>query len=331
MMDSELGSSGLFSWAIEHKEDELSCASPPLWRPGSSSYPMSTHTTYAYPYPMSARAEDIAKGRQELMKMVEGMPESAYELSLSDLVEQKAAMQKRANEEVDTETQKAEERSSGKQDRRKTSGSYINGSSKSKGENTKPFLLNIFIPKSLTHRPHSTSRSIPTSCCSQVKSHDSEKGSGNTYPCTNLYKIKASYSPTGSSIGFSKVSPKPFSAKDGQPFQALPASVIHTRYNFGFWKLSLSRCSLCCGYIFFSKTVCQACGKAYCKNCTKVHIEDTAEGQKCRDNCSGQPHIDRCYRVQSKRCLPFLAINREKHQAISGSPLEDHERHFTSI
>jgi len=62
------------------------------------------------------------------MKMFEGMPESAYEFPLSDLVQQKAAMQKRSNEEVQTEKHKAEERSSGKQDKRKTSGSYINGS-----------------------------------------------------------------------------------------------------------------------------------------------------------------------------------------------------------
>ena len=58
----------------------------------------------------------------QLMKMFEGMLESAYELSLSDLVEQKAAMQKRSNEEVQTEKHKLEERSSGKQDKRKTSG-----------------------------------------------------------------------------------------------------------------------------------------------------------------------------------------------------------------
>ena len=125
-----------------------------------------------------------------------------------------------------------------------------------RGENTKPFLLNIFIPRSLTNWFHSTSRSIPTSC-SQVKSHDSEKGSGNTYPVANLYKIKTSYSPTGSSIGFSKVSPKPSSAQDGQSYQVLPASTIHTGYNFGLWKLSMSRCSFCCGYTFFSKTIFQ--------------------------------------------------------------------------
>ena len=81
MMDSELGSSGLFSWAIQHKEHEHSCTSPLLWRPGSNSYPISIDTACSYPYPMSARAKDIAKGRQELMKMFEGMPKSAYELS----------------------------------------------------------------------------------------------------------------------------------------------------------------------------------------------------------------------------------------------------------
>ena len=92
------------------------CTSPPLWRPGSSSYPISTDTACSYPCSMSARAEDIAKGRQELMKMFEGMPESTYELSPSDLVEQKATMQKRSNEEVQIEKHKAKERSSGKQD-----------------------------------------------------------------------------------------------------------------------------------------------------------------------------------------------------------------------
>lgn len=111
MMDSKLDSSGLFSWAIQHKEDEHSCTSPLLWRPGSSSYPISIDTACSYPYPMSTRVEDISKDRQELMKMFEGMPESAYEFSLSDLVEQKVAMQKRSNEEVQTEKHKAEERS----------------------------------------------------------------------------------------------------------------------------------------------------------------------------------------------------------------------------
>ena len=92
MMDSELGSSGLFSWAIQHKEDENSCASHLLWRLGSSSYPISTDMACSYPYPISARVEDIAKGRRELMKMFDGMPESTYALSPSDLVEQKATM-----------------------------------------------------------------------------------------------------------------------------------------------------------------------------------------------------------------------------------------------
>ncbi|GLJ30986.1 hypothetical protein SUGI_0618980 [Cryptomeria japonica] len=64
-------------------QDDLESGTPHLWHPGSTSYPMSL----PHMYPMSTRAKEIAKGRQELIKMFEGMLESSYELSLGDLVD----------------------------------------------------------------------------------------------------------------------------------------------------------------------------------------------------------------------------------------------------
>ncbi|GKU98386.1 hypothetical protein SLEP1_g11397 [Rubroshorea leprosula] len=64
-------------------EDESGVRTPPLW-PGS---PPRKPNHYRCLSP-SSKAQAIARGQRELMEMVSKMPESCYELSLRDLVEQ---------------------------------------------------------------------------------------------------------------------------------------------------------------------------------------------------------------------------------------------------
>lgn len=67
--------------------DDSGICSPPLW---TTSPPRSPQHRANHYRSLSARArtEAIARGQQELMEMVKNMPESSYELTLKDLVEQ---------------------------------------------------------------------------------------------------------------------------------------------------------------------------------------------------------------------------------------------------
>lgn len=79
-------------------------SSPPLWQnslpaPGSPlrvRHHLHHHARVMSP---SSRAEAIARGQSELMEMVKNMPESCYELSLKDLVEQPARVVVESQEE----------------------------------------------------------------------------------------------------------------------------------------------------------------------------------------------------------------------------------------
>ncbi|KAF3440136.1 hypothetical protein FNV43_RR18414 [Rhamnella rubrinervis] len=69
-------------------EHESGVCSPPLWKTSPTrSQPHQKSNHYRSLSPAS-RAQAIARGQNELMEMVRNMPESCYELSLKDLVEQ---------------------------------------------------------------------------------------------------------------------------------------------------------------------------------------------------------------------------------------------------
>ncbi|PWA40631.1 hypothetical protein CTI12_AA560990 [Artemisia annua] len=93
-------------FSLETMEEENSgVCSPPLWRNTSPPDSPVRHTNHGVLSPAS-RAQAIARGKREIMEMVQNMPETSYELSLKDLVEQR-------NEFLDTshvdETQSMEE------------------------------------------------------------------------------------------------------------------------------------------------------------------------------------------------------------------------------
>ncbi|KAI4307207.1 hypothetical protein L6164_030419 [Bauhinia variegata] len=75
-------------FGTERKEmDESGICSPPLWTTSPPRSPQHRKNYYQNLSPES-RTQAIARGQRELMEMVRNMPESSYELSLKDLVEQ---------------------------------------------------------------------------------------------------------------------------------------------------------------------------------------------------------------------------------------------------
>ncbi|XP_038982605.1 uncharacterized protein LOC120110837 [Phoenix dactylifera] len=96
--------------------------------------------------PLSARAREIAKGREELLRLLRDLPESEYELSLTDLVEKGSAAGNSAAEEKKTspegETNRASSAVKERKKRRSSRGSC--------GSSSDGVLLNFYVPSSLT-------------------------------------------------------------------------------------------------------------------------------------------------------------------------------------
>lgn len=74
-----------------NEQEPSGVCSPPLWRTSPPRSPQHHHQQRSLHYRSlspASRAQAIARGQHELMEMVRNMPESCYELSLKDLVEQ---------------------------------------------------------------------------------------------------------------------------------------------------------------------------------------------------------------------------------------------------
>ncbi|RLN42925.1 uncharacterized protein C2845_PM01G00480 [Panicum miliaceum] len=122
-----------------------------LWVPGMSPGPMDSG---------SARAQEIARRREEMLGMLHDLPESEYELSLTDLVEKAGAEEAAApappaegREQPDPAARSASGRPAGRPERRASarrrtdSGSVGGGSFRSSSDGV---LLNFYMPRSLT-------------------------------------------------------------------------------------------------------------------------------------------------------------------------------------
>ncbi|KAF8405827.1 hypothetical protein HHK36_007904 [Tetracentron sinense] len=119
------------------EEDGSGVSSPPLWKTSPETEASSPlHHSYPNLSPKS-RLQEIARGRQELMEMVHHMPESSYELSLRDIVEQPKVVEERKkwNFESDMENKK----------KNKKKGQILRSESNDNGT----FLLKMFFPTSL--------------------------------------------------------------------------------------------------------------------------------------------------------------------------------------
>lgn len=120
------------------EEGEFGFSTPQVWGPTSPG-------NYNYQYrnlPPASKVQAIARGQRELMEMVSEMPESSYELSLKDLVEQ----QQQKPPIVEGKKQEAESEKGGKKKKmeivKKKNGSVSNN----KNKNNDGFLLKMVFP-----------------------------------------------------------------------------------------------------------------------------------------------------------------------------------------
>lgn len=96
-----------------------------LWFPGKSIYPV------------TERAQEIAKRREELIGLLRGLPESEYELSLTDLVEKRSVPEDSVPEDKKRVVEEPKNRKP-----KKRSGSSI-------GSRNGGVMLKVFVPVSL--------------------------------------------------------------------------------------------------------------------------------------------------------------------------------------
>eukprot|EP00268_Persea_americana_P067671 TRINITY_DN933_c0_g1_i1.p1 TRINITY_DN933_c0_g1~~TRINITY_DN933_c0_g1_i1.p1 ORF type:complete len:271 (-),score=70.28 TRINITY_DN933_c0_g1_i1:394-1206(-) len=138
-------------------EDDSGISSPPLWKTSPPMTPTTKASTFQYHHlPPTPRSQAIAKGRQELMEMMKGVPESAYELSLKDLVE--LPLNKR---ELTSAAPTQQERETKKMVKKK---SFEKRDDVRRNMKTGPFLLNMFFPGSLVLKKKSSGKGT----CSKV-------------------------------------------------------------------------------------------------------------------------------------------------------------------
>lgn len=152
-----------------HRDDESGVTSPPLWHrsapnsPPTETTPLQSHTYNHNHYQSlspTSRLEAITRGKEELMEMVKNMPESNYELSLKDMVDQ-------SRSHGIGQTAMGEERRVGKEigGKRKKKNNKPQQILRSESFNNGPFLLKMFIPTLGLKKKKSTAT---TGTCAKV-------------------------------------------------------------------------------------------------------------------------------------------------------------------
>ncbi|KAF8377091.1 hypothetical protein HHK36_030464 [Tetracentron sinense] len=145
----DLGHGGTQFGSQTEMEDKPGKVLPPLWKKspptspktkGSSLHPTHQHH-YCYLSPTS-RSQAIARGRQELMEMIKNMPESSYELSLKDLVEQPLVQGVQEVTVVEERILNNNHMSGNEKKKRNKKGQITRSGSMDNG----PFLLKMFFP-----------------------------------------------------------------------------------------------------------------------------------------------------------------------------------------
>lgn len=104
------GAAGGIQFRLETMDEDSGVCSPPLWR---SLSPPDSPVRFNNPRALSpsSRAQAIARGQREIMDMVENMPETSYELSLKDIVEQRRELVSDVSVDETQSMEEGEERS----------------------------------------------------------------------------------------------------------------------------------------------------------------------------------------------------------------------------
>lgn len=169
---------GAVQFRLETMEEDSGICSPPLWR---SISPPDSPVRFNNPRLLSpaSRAQAIARGQREIMEMVENMPETSYELSLKDIVEQRRDLTETSVDETQS-MEEGEERSilgGGQNESQRWRKNNKKGSVKRQESNktgriivkngslnhNKGLMINMFFPFSIGSKKKKNKSSITTS------------------------------------------------------------------------------------------------------------------------------------------------------------------------
>lgn len=66
-----------------------------------------------------------------------------------------------------------------------------------------------------------------------------------------------------------------------------------------------NQCSMCSSYTIFFKCRCLVCGRLYCSNCAREHMDNFSDGYKCKENCKNGFLSKRLSLKIGSGCWPF--------------------------
>ncbi|KAK9292452.1 hypothetical protein L1049_020424 [Liquidambar formosana] len=165
--------------------DDFKAYSPPLWKASRSIknevHPLLPQNHCYSNLSPSSRRQVIARGRGELMEMIQNMPESSYELSLKDIVDQENLQDVKqevviedAEFDFKTEVQNKQGKKKKKKKKKKKSSTKKGQISRTGSMDNSNFLLKMFFPSSLSLAKKSTTGN-PSKLSPRSSSEGSEK------------------------------------------------------------------------------------------------------------------------------------------------------------
>ncbi|KAL5555431.1 hypothetical protein UlMin_037667 [Ulmus minor] len=137
-----------------HLEEDFGVYSPPLWKANTANFESSpllpNNHCYSNLSP-NARKQVIADGRKELMEMIKNMPESCYELSLKDIVDEQHGLQEGQEENIVTKAEGSyfNTESQFRKPKKKIKNFRAGQISRTASMESETFLLKMFFPTSL--------------------------------------------------------------------------------------------------------------------------------------------------------------------------------------
>ncbi|CAI9758339.1 unnamed protein product [Fraxinus pennsylvanica] len=155
-------------------EDQFLACSPPLWTRTSRSFPHEAYPLLPSNHHHScssptSRIRATANARRELMEMIKDIPESSYELSLKDIVEDKLSKEKEKNRTI------VEERNSNKTKTRNSTKSKTAG--RSQISRTPSMESGVFLLKMPLPIPLSPKKNLKARNCTKISPGPPSEGS----------------------------------------------------------------------------------------------------------------------------------------------------------
>ncbi|KAI9200342.1 hypothetical protein LWI28_006263 [Acer negundo] len=165
---------------VDGGDDDSGVCSPPLWRSSPNSSPQHRKNHYRSLSP-SSRTQAIARGQRELMEMVGRMPESCYELSMKDLVEQPMIESKQESFREETKSSVKSNDDKGLLKKKKNEKKQIQMMKRSGSADNERFLLKMIFPVYLGSKKNNNNKkkndSLSNNNCSKITVCDgSDKG-----------------------------------------------------------------------------------------------------------------------------------------------------------